>query len=680
MEKWANIDLESSSAVDLTAVGAHVYAEDPTTHILCLGYKVCGGPTQLWWPGQPFPQDLARVILAGGRIEAFNAAFERVMWPLFVKHHGAPPIQLKQWRCTMVRAFLQGFPGKLEWAGPSMGLGVCKDAEGHKIMLQLCKPRQRWALGKKGYQDAVAKVDGDEYQMLPDSEVVRWWRDPDKLARLGQYCMTDVDTEAAASAFLFPMPEVEVRGWQLDQRINDRGFYVDKQLVARAMSLMKPAIDRANARLIKVTAGRLRSVTKPNEIRAWINERLGLALDSISKHILNDILVTQKDTLPADVKTVINLRLSAAKTSTAKLRSLMLGMMQDGRFRGGLQYAGAGRTNRWAGRRFQPQNIPRPEKWALFAVDCVLDMDVEQLELLFDSCLEVISNILRSCITAAPGNELHFADFNAIEARITAWLCGAEKILDAYRTGKDPYRMMAAKVFGIDDWETIGKDSFERFLGKQIILGCGYGMGDRKFRGECKKLGVYISQDLATRSVATYREDNDEVPRGWKDLEFACQRAMQNPHTPCPALRGRVHYYYDGGQWLHVQLPSGRLLSYHHPRMVDDFTPWGKPCKKFQFWGWNSEKARMEWQEMYGGKWMENIVQAFARDVMLDAMLRLDDDGWNMILTVHDEVGSEEVKGARDKARMAWIMEQSPHFAPDLPLAVEGWTGLRYRK
>lgn len=684
MQPRANVDLETASIVDLTATGAYVYAEHPTTHILCMAYKVNDGATQLWWPWMPFPDDLNAVIEQGGEIHAWNAAFERTMWPLLVARHGAQAIDLSQWRCTMVRALLMGFPAALATAGPSMGLGVCKDDVGHRLMLQLCKPRQRWQPGKKGYEQAKYMADvpsrAGEYQLMPDGEVVRWWQDRDKLERLGQYCCTDVDTEAAAGQFLDPFPERELRGWQMDQRINDRGFYVDVDLVNAALSLVKPATDRANAKLVELTRGELRSITQPNVIRAWLNQELDLELDSIDKETLNDLLVTMKDVLPEHVEHVIKLRLAAAKTSTAKLRALLRGLSSDGRFRGGLQYAGAGRTNRWAGRRFQPHNLPRPEKWALSAVPYVLECALNFIELAFGSGLEAISNILRSCIVAEPGNELHFADYNAIEARFTAWLCGAVKLLHAFRTGEDPYRQMAAKVFGIQDWRSIEKDGFERFLGKSIILGAGFGMGPPKFQATCRNQGQYIELSLAERSIQTYREDNDEIPAGWRDLERAAAVAMQNPQQWVPSLGAKVHFWWDGSTFLRVRLPSGRYLNYLYPRLEADTTPWGKPCWKFYFWGWNGERQRMEWQSMYGGRWMENIVQAGARDVMLESMIRLEDAGWHLILTVHDEEGTEEPAGTRTHQALCDIMAQPPAWAPDLPLAVEGWSGARYRK
>lgn len=675
----ANLDFETASTIDLTKVGAHIYAAHPTTRILCMHYKVNHGPVQRWKPGQPFPEDLAHVIKSGGELEAWNAQFERLIWPLMVAHHGAPAVNLEQWRCTMVRAFLQGFPGALAAAGPAMGLGVCKDDAGHKVMLQLCKPRQRWAPGKKGHEAAMALVDGYEYEQLQSGEVVRWWQDQDKYERLYDYCDLDVETEAAASAVLDPFPPGELRAWQMDQRINDRGFFIDTHLVSSALTMVKPATQRANEKLSELTNGELTSITKPNDLRAWLNNKLGIALDGVGKDILSDLLVTMRDDMPDNVVKVIELRLAAAKTSTAKLNAMLAGMGPDHRLRGGLQFAGAARTGRYAGRRVQIQNFPRPEKWALEAVEWILAGEVEDVELGFGNALDAISSALRSCITARPGNELMFADYNAIEARMVAWLCNATELLNAYHNGEDPYRIMAAKVFQIEDWRSIGKDSFERFLGKQLILGSGYGQGDVKFQASCKKLGHYIDLDLAKRGVDTYRQDYHEIPAGWKNLERAAQAAMQNPLSWVPSLDGKIHFYFDR-KFMRVRLPSGRFLSYAHPRLVEDVTPWGSPTLRFQFWGWDGERQRMVWQTMYGGKWLENISQAVSRDVMIEAMLRLEDNGWPIILTIHDEIGAEPVKGERDLNDFISTMAEPVEWAPGLPLAVEGWVGHRFRK
>lgn len=216
--------------------------------------------------------------------------------------------------------------------------------------------------------------------------------------------------------------------------------------------------------------------------------------------------------------------------------------------------------------------------------------------------------------------------------------------------------------------------------GPLIVHNCGFGMGPPKFQATCRKQGRYIELSLAERSIQTYREDNSEIPAGWRDLERAAAAAMQNPHTWIPSLGAKVHFWWDGSTFLRVCLPSGRYLNYLYPRLEADTTPWGKPCWKFYFWGWNGERQRMEWQNMYGGRWMENIVQATARDVMLDALLRLDANGWHVLITVHDEIGTEESVGSRDRRDLFAIMAQPPAWAPDLPLAVEGWSGARYRK
>ncbi len=681
-----SIDFETRSVIDLPQAGGHRYAEHPSTRVLCMSWSVGVGSTQLWWAGQPFPQRLGEAILAGDVVQAWNAAFERVIWPIMVRRHGAPEVKLEQWRCTMVRALLMGYPGKLENAGPTLGLGVCKDAAGHRVMLQVSKPRKVHRPGDGTYEDALtyAALAGGaalpEYEIFFEDDVrcvAQWWVDEERLSKLGAYCVTDTDVERAAADVLDPMPERELRGWQLDQRMNDRGFQVDMELVESARKMVKPATKVANKKLTELTNGELKSVTKPNEIRDWINRKLGLELDSIKKDVLTILLAE----MPMDgvVRDVIKLRLAAAKTSVAKLNALVRGTQADGRLRGGLQYAGAGRTNRWAGRRFQPHNIPRPPKWAIQAVPFVHDNRIEWLDILFDTPLEVISAILRSCIIAAPGNELTVADYNAIEARIVAWVSGAQKMLTAYRNKEDPYRIMAAAVFGIADWRTIDKESFERMLGKKIILGCGFGMGDKRFWESCREGDLFIERELAKRSVEAYRSDNPEVPAAWKALERAAIQAVQDPGVWVACLEGKVHFFMDG-YYLRMRLPSGRLLSYLSPRLLDAETPWGTPTLKLMFWGWNGQKNRMEWQNLYGGRIMENLCQAIARDVMLDAMLRLDERNWSLILTVHDEILSDNPIGVKQLPDMLDTMTLEEPWHAGLPLAAEGWQGHHYRK
>lgn len=679
MATQVNIDLETSSLLDLTRVGVHVYAAHPSTRVLCMAYKIDDAPEALWWNHEPFPNDLAEALESGAIAKAWNAAFERNMWPVLTELHGAPEVPLRQWSCTMVRALMQGFPGQLQHAGPVMGLGVCKDDAGHRVMLQLCKPRQRWKRGGKGWAEAKELVDGDEYQPWGD-EIVRWWRDEGKSQILGDYNKMDVVVEHAADKFLDPLPAEEQEAWYLDQEINDRGFHVDMDLVKEALALVKPATTAANNKLKELTHGALDAVTKPNDIRAWINAKLGVELDSISKDVLNDLIVTQGESIPQDVKDVIALRLAAAKTSTAKLNSLSRGVGPDNRFRGGLQFAGAASSRRYAGRRAQIQNFPRPPWWAMDAIPWAQGNTADEIEMAFGSALEAISAVLRSCITAGPGKELIFADYNAIEVRVAAWFCGASKLLHAFKNNEDPYRIMAAAVFNIDDWRSISKGGIERFLGKTLILGAQYGTGHKRFRDSCREQGQYISAELAERGIKAYRAENHEMVAGWNDMERASTYAMHNPRQWVPALRGKVHFWYDASLFLRMALPSGGLLTFMHPRLIDDETPWGTPTLKFQHWSWNGMRNRMEWTDMYGAKFVQYATQAASRDLLQYAMTNLEGMGYPIILSVHDEVGAEVDKGTADLPHFSEVMATPPPWAADLPLKVEGWVGHRYRK
>lgn len=352
-----SIDFETRSAADLTKVGAYRYAEHPTTRIICMYWAIGNEKPVAWWPWMEFPDRLRQHIFQGSAVNAWNAAFERVIWPIMVEQHGAPPVPLQQWRCTMVRAFLMGFPGKLDKAGPSMGLGVCKDDAGHRVMLQVSKPRRVYDISDANFSEAYEKAAYFQDTYLPEYElfevegrvkVAQWWVDEKRLLTLGDYCGTDVETERAAAQFLDKISPYELDGWQLDQRINDRGFYVDMDLVKAAKSMVKPATAAATKRLIHLTGDPRMSVTKPNSIREWLNKRLGLELDSIDKATL-EMLKRELPALEHDelANEVIDLRLAAAKTSTAKLNALVNLANENSVVRGGLQYAGAGRTNRW---------------------------------------------------------------------------------------------------------------------------------------------------------------------------------------------------------------------------------------------------------------------------------------------------------------------------------------------
>lgn len=636
----ANLDFESRSACELSQAGAHRYSQHPSTEVMMLAYSINLSEPALWVPGDPFPDDLRHVINEGGIFEAWNAQFERVMWKIMERYHGAMPVPLNQWCCTMVRALLMGFPGKLDKAGPSMGLGQCKDEAGHRLMLQVSKPRKVYREGDEGYESAYdatpLKAFGQsglaEFTSYWDADagemaVCQWWVDADRIGRVQQYCRQDVRTEQAASQFLDPIPPMEHAAWCLDQRINDRGFYLDMELVRNARKLIKPATAVANRELAELTGGALKSVTKVAEVKTWLEGQLEVTLPGVDKDTLNDLLYQYGDDMPQHVRDVIVLRLAAAKTSTAKLNAMVRGVSSDGRIHGGLQFAGAGRTNRWAGRLVQPHNMPSPPKWAPLAVDSVLAGRLREVELVFDTPLEAISAILRSCITAEPGNELHAADYNAIESRIVAWLADCVALLDAYRTGKDPYRMTVAQLYAIADWTTIAKTDQKRQLGKKIVLGCGFQMGKKRFRSSCQegKEPLYIDEELAERAVNTYRTAYPEIPDAWYELERAAIRAAKGEAVP--ALGGKVWFYRDD-RFLRCRLPSGRVLSYLSPDVRVEETPWGTPAEKLYFWGWNGQKNRMEWQAMYGGRWMENCL-AEGTEVLTDR-------GWVPIEQVRD--------------------------------------------
>lgn len=724
-----SIDFETRSAMDLKACGAHRYSRHPSTDVLIAVFRFSKHDSVRWYPGDPLPARVRAAIEDESVLwHAHNAAFEIVIWQhVMVERYGMPALPIDRWSCTMVRCLMAGLPAQLDKAAPAAGLPeeFWKDDTGSRVMKQVSKPRKRHELGEQpaswakldGFNDAVAKWDAlasaspwaavvsadREFTIYRDpddgkSYVAQWWADEGRMQTLYDYCDQDTLAEWAIGERVPPLDETELAGWHMDQRINWRGYWIDTDFVRIALGASDRALEFANEEAREISNGYVSALTKPTEIRDWMNARLSdigwSPIDGIGK----EVLIVLRAQLQQELDTgalwgadiigtlirMIDLRTYEAKTSTRKLTAMLNAAdTDDHRIRGGLQYAGAGRTARWAGRLVQPHNFPRPEKWATTEaqVESLIQMlegdETAWMRLNYGGIGIVVSSLLRPCIAAAPGNVITAADFNAIEMRFSAWLTDCSMILGALNRNEDVYRMMAAKVFGYADWRDIDKDSFERMLGKKIVLGCGYQMGWEKFWNSCRDEGIVIDQQLAKAAVQTYRAENHEIKAGWAELERAGVEAVQTGRR-VEALGGKVTFYMKGPD-LKVVLPSGRELTYLRAYVKPEMK-WGKEVPTVCFYGFNSERRRMEWQSMYGGRWMENITQAGSRDVLRDAIMRLDAQGWQIILSVHDEVIDESPLGRFTAEQMETEMARPPHWAPGLPLKVEGWQGPRYRK
>lgn len=653
-----SLDFETRSTIDLKTAGSTRYAKHPTTDVWCACFYVPElDDIVVWRPGMPHGVLAELAANPDVIFRAWNAAFERRIWrEIMVKRYGFPDIPLERWRCTAAEAAACALPRKLESAARVLGAAQQKDDAGHRLMLRMAKPRR----------------------FLPDG-TPEWWDTPDRVERLISYCMQDVRTEMAVKRQVRDLTDYELRVYQLDQRINDRGVMLDRQLALAVQALAGEAVDRANVELAEVTAGRVTGVTKREDIVSFLCSE-GAETETINKDAVRALLAS--DQLTEAARRVLELRAEAGKSSVSKVNKMFSCVCDDDRMRDLLLYHGAG-TGRWAGRLIQPQNLPARSKAlgntfkAAPWIEPVLGDEFDLIDL-SHPVLEVLAMMLRPCLKAAPGHKFIGADFSAIEARVIAWLAGEQWLLDAFANGKDAYRLMASDIYRIPA-DTIAKDSFERDMGKRVILGCGFGMGWKKFILTCAKDDVFIEDKVAKQIIDTYREKNQRIVAFWRELERAAVNAVKAPGEKFYAAGGKL-IFTKRGDYLWIALPGRtRALAYYKPRIVEKMTPWGTKQDAVRFWGENDKRQWVQ-MDLYGGLLAENVTQAIARDLMVEAMFRLEDAGYSIILSIHDELLAEVLDNFGSVEAFLQLMGVIPAWAHGCPVAATGWTGPRFQK
>lgn len=651
MNDFVSVDFETRSTIDLRRSGVYPYAKHENTDVWCVAYLMPGeSEARVWRPGDPVDQELAKWITDGREMRAWNANFERVIWnEIMVPRYDWPATTIEQWFCTAADARAMALPGQLGDAARALGVEHQKDNEGKNLMLRMARPRR-----------------------ILESGEIEWWAVPERVRRLVAYCRQDVLAEMDVHKEVRPLSQSERAVFELDQRINDRGIRFDRGLATAARDVAQAAIETANRRLRDVTRGSVHSVAAVGQMVAWLRER-GVDTDSVTKQAVRDMKAQE---LPDDVREVLTIREEAGKSSVAKINSMFEAACPDDRIRGLLMYHGAA-TGRWSGRLVQPQNFPRgsvddPERF----IPLMLERAVDRIDLEYP-VLDVISSMLRCMLTAAPGHKLVAADFSAIEARVLAWLAGERDLLATFADGGDVYKVMASKIYTKPVAEI---EKTERQMGKMAILGLGYGMGAKKFVDACKTMAnIDVTADESKQVVDLYRTSNAAIVALWKALEAAALKAVLEPGTRQMAAQGRIRFMCKGG-YLWMRLPSGRLLCYSNPKAVERVTPWGSTTQAVRVWGVSSYTRRWEPYDLYSGLLAENAVQAIARDVLVEAMLRADNNGYPVVLSVHDELVTEVPESAGSVKELEDIMSERPQWAPDLPLTSEGWENFRFRK
>lgn len=652
------LDIESFSDIDIRSAGLYPYVESDAFEVLLIQYAWGDEPVrvidltpltvyrntcseELYNETKAELQDILAGLLDPNTIKiSHNTPFERTALGKHFGHY----LPLEEWEDTMVLAAMNGLPMSLDAAGAALQLEHQKLKEGTGLINYFCKP----------CKPTIAN--GGRTRNLPHHA-------PDKWERFKAYGSRDVVTmrEIYRKLSRFPVTAFERKLWALDARINERGVLIDTELAESAI-----AVDEAFTTEHSGEMQRLTGLDNPNsvaQLKEWL-ETVGVDCESLNKETVKDLRAKVTD---PTTKRVLELRQLLGKTSTKKYQAMTSAVCKDNRVRGLLQYYGAGRTGRWAGRLVQVQNLPQNHLADIGTVrELVRQRDLETLELCFDSVPDVLSQLIRTAFIAKEGHTFLVTDYSAIEARVIAYLAGEKWRQEVFAKGGDIYCSSASQMFKVPV-EKHGVNGHLRQKGKIAELACGYGGGVGALKAfGADKMG--LSEEEMQDIVTQWRAASPTIPRFWRDTEQAARKALENPGRTFTIPCG-VKYRRDA-DGLRCLLPSGRILTYWAARIEQG---------SIVFMGQNQTTRKWEKTETWGGKLVENIVQAYARDCLAVAMLRLDEAGYAITFHVHDEIVAEAPEGSRWED-MAEIMGRPIDWAPGLLLRGDGYETKFYMK
>ena len=639
------IDIETYSDISLTDCGVYRYTDSEEFQILLFAYSVNNEETKIvdLAQGEKLPEQIVRMLEDSTVIKtAFNANFERTCLSKYLGRHLEPDA----WRCTAVQAALLALPLTLEGVGAVLGLDKQKMSEGKELIKYFCSPCK------------PTKANGGRIRNLPCDA-------PEKWELFKTYCIRDVDVEKQIRERLwrYPISEKEQVFYCMDQRINDRGIMVDLELVNHAV-----ACDLLYKETAAEKAYALTGLDNPNsvsQLKEWL-EKKGLCVDSLAKDVVRE-LVGQTQ---GDVKEMLKLRLATSKTSVKKYEAIERSVCHDNRVRGLLKFYGANRTGRWAGRLVQIHNLPQNHISDLeLARDLVREGRYAEVEMLYESTPNVLSELIRTAFVPKDGCRFIVSDFSAIEARVLAWLAGEKWRLQAFSEGKDIYCASASQMFGVPV-EKNGVNSELRQKGKISELALGYG-GATGALTSMGALQMGLTEEELPGLVTTWRNANPAITAFWWLVDEAAVSAVRDRKQ---TKVGRITFEYTSGM-LFVTLPSGRKLSYVKPRM--EVNKFGREGLTYEGVGESKKWIRLE---TYGPKLVENIVQATSRDILAEAMLRLEQSGFDIVCHVHDEVVLEVPEGVSSVEEINGYLATNPAWAAGLPLNAAGFESLFYKK
>ena len=638
------IDIETYSDVSLPDCGVHRYAASEQFEILLFAYSLNDEPTQIidLASGEKIQDEIMEYLTDDSVIKtAYNAAFERNC----INRFFGLSLKPEGWRCTLVQASMLSLPLSLEGVGEALNLDKKKMSEGKDLIRYFCMPCK------------PTKANGGRTRNLPSDA-------PEKWELFKTYCIRDVDVEKQIRNKLakFPIPDREQKLYCMDQRINDRGIMVDQELIGHAV-----ACDLLYKETVTKKAYEISGLENPNsvsQLKDWLNEK-GIEVDSLAKAAVEELV----ENTQGDVAEMMKLRLAMSKTSVKKYEAMERSVCPDGRVHGLLQFYGANRTGRWAGRLVQIHNLPQNHMEDLeLARSLVKEGRYDLVELLYDSTPDVLSELIRTAFVARPGCRFIVSDFSAIEARVMGYLAGEGWVMEEFRGTGKIYEQTASKMFHIPIGE-ITKGSPYRARGKVASLACQYGGAE----GALISMGAlnFVEEEELKGLVQSWRAANPHIVNYWYEIDGAVKAAVKERKM---TKVGMVTVYYQSGM-LKIALPSGRVLSYVRPRMT--VNRFGSESVSYEGIGTNRKWTRIE---SYGAKFCENIVQATARDVLAEAMLRLEKKGFDIVCHIHDEVVLEVPEGTSSVEEVNEIMAVCPDWCEGLPLKAAGFESPFYKK
>ena len=636
-----SIDFETRSAIDLPDRGLDIYANDPSTEVLCIAFGTTPDNVIVKGPLKKFSiMPLLDHVKMGGKIQAWNAMFEYTIWNcVCVPKYGWPPLKLEQVIDSMAIAAANNIPQSLDEAGSFMNSEHKKDAVGKRLIQKVCKPNSKGIFNN----------------------------DPELLKQLFEYCAQDVRTEMSIVANLRPLSQAEQDVWTLTQRINIRGVPVAPKELQNAVLAVQSAQEALDRECVQLTG------CKPSErakLLAWINQKIPHApMADLTAETVDKML--QCNIFPV-IKRALELRQEGSQTSVAKYAK-MLEIQNEGRIRNTLVYHGAS-TGRWASRGgLNLQNIARPS---------LEDGEIERaIPRVFDGGLgsmSELSSLVRSAIKAPPGKTFVDVDFSSIENRVGVWLAGQKDKVELFRKGLDEYKTFASTSLYKVPYDEVTKE--QRQVSKSAVLGAMFGQGAKGLVKYAAGMGVTLSEGQAKNAVDNYRMSYSLVKELWAQCENAAILAVENPGSPVRAGSKLVLKVAKDALWM--QLPSGRLICWQRPQLELLTTPWGSQKRGVTVHSQNTYTRQWGRNALIGSSIFQSAVQGAARDCLAFAMLNLEKAGYNVINCIHDEVLLlvEEQSAESAMADVMNIMTTPPSWAPDFPLAAEGWYGKRYRK